>query len=818
MALTSYNDLKTTIATYLARSDLTAVIPDFISLAEAKLKRRFRDVTSLSASVSTNWLLTNHPDVYLYGSLLEAQPYLMDDARIASWAQIFERVVSEVRLPNASANLSNYAGLQLAVSDWLARPDLDVVIPEFIQLTEAKLKRKFRDVTSLSVSNTTNWLLTANPDVYLYGALVESQPYLKDDVRIPVWTQIFEKAVVEVRRPNTSANFTNYAGLQLAVSDWLNRPDLDNAIPNFIELAEAKLQRRFRSVTALTTQNTTNWLLDAHPDAYLYGALVEAQPYLMDDVRVQVWLVAFEKVISEIRRPDTNANFTNYAGLQLSISDWLRRPDLDNAIPKFIELAEAKLQRKFRDVTSLTTQNTTNWLLDAHPDAYLYGALVEAQPYIMDDARLPVWVEAFSKILVEIRKPDTSANLDNFAGLQRAISDWLDRPDLDVVIPEFIQLTEAKLQRKFRGVTKLTTQNTTNWLLTAHPDAYLYGSLVEAQPYLKDDVRVQIWFAAFEKTISQIRRPDTNANFNNYAGLQLAISDWLDRPDLDNAIPNFIRLAEAKLQRKFVDVTTLTTQNTTNWLLTSHPDIYLYGALVEATPYIKDDPRIPIWVENYNTRVAEVRRPSSSANFTNYNGLKAMVADWLDRPDLTNIIPSLITMGEYRLQRDIRTRQMLVVATASTTGGDSTVGLPSDFLEMRDIHVKTTPISSLSYEAPNFFYSTSRVTESGIPRTYTTIGLELQFAPIPDSQYTVQMLYYAKPALLSNSNASNVFLANYPDALLYATLGEAAPYLMNDARLQVWASLYDRAITSINNSDQASEYSGQPMSMSYNVR
>jgi len=161
---------------------------------------------------------------------------------------------------------------------------------------------------------------------------------------------------------------------------------------------------------------------------------------------------------------------------------------------------------------------------------------------------------------------------------------------------------------------------------------------------------------------------------------------------------------------------------------------------------------------------------------------------------------------------------MLVVATATTTGGDSTVGLPTDFLEMRDIHFNTTPISSVSYEAPNTFYQSTRATESGIPRTYTVLASELQFAPIPDSAYTVQMLYYAKPPLLSASNASNVFLANCPDALLYASLGEAEPYLMNDARLQVWASLYDRAVASISVSDQSSEYSGQPMSMSYNVR
>lgn len=204
--------------------------------------------------------------------------------------------------------------------------------------------------------------------------------------------------------------------------------------------------------------------------------------------------------------------------------------------------------------------------------------------------------------------------------------------------------------------------------------------------------------------------------------------------------------------------------------------------------------------------------------FTNYYELKNTITDYLARSDLVFAIPDFIRLAEERLRRDLRTRQMLVVATASTVGGESKIGLPTDFLEMRDIHLNTIPISSLSYEAPNAFYSSSRSTESGIPRTYTVLASELQFSPIPDTAYTVQMLYYAKPPLLSDTNINNVFLVNYPDALLYAALGEAEPYLMNDARLQVWASLYDRSIMSINNSDQSSEYSGQPMSMSYNVR
>lgn len=204
--------------------------------------------------------------------------------------------------------------------------------------------------------------------------------------------------------------------------------------------------------------------------------------------------------------------------------------------------------------------------------------------------------------------------------------------------------------------------------------------------------------------------------------------------------------------------------------------------------------------------------------FDSYSSLKTTISSYLARSDLDSVIPDFIRLAEYRLQRELRIRQMLKVAQASTTGGVSTVGIPSDFLEMRDIHIVANPVKTLSYDTPNGFYRNTRSTESGLPNAYTVLADDMQFAPIPDGTYLLQMLYYAKPPVLSDTNPSNVFLANAPDALLYGALGEAEPYLMNDARLQTWAALYDRAIASISTADQASEYSGQPMSMSYNVR
>ena len=203
---------------------------------------------------------------------------------------------------------------------------------------------------------------------------------------------------------------------------------------------------------------------------------------------------------------------------------------------------------------------------------------------------------------------------------------------------------------------------------------------------------------------------------------------------------------------------------------------------------------------------------------TNYSGLKTSVANYLGRSDLTAQIPDFITLAEYRLQRNLRIRQMLKTATASTTGGDNTVGLPSDFLELRDIYIDARPRFTLSYLSPSAFSRDARAAESGRPNFYTLRAAEFELAPIPDSNYSLVMLYFAKPEVLSDSNASNVFLANAPDALLYGALLEAEPYLMNDSRIAIWSNFYNSALESLNVSDESSEYSGVPLQMSVTSR
>lgn len=204
--------------------------------------------------------------------------------------------------------------------------------------------------------------------------------------------------------------------------------------------------------------------------------------------------------------------------------------------------------------------------------------------------------------------------------------------------------------------------------------------------------------------------------------------------------------------------------------------------------------------------------------YTNYTDLQASVAGYLGRNDLSTQIPDFIRFAEIRLARELRTRSMLKSATAPTVGGDARVALPTDFLEIRDLFVQGNPRMPITYLSPSAFTRDARADESGSPVFYTVLAAEFQFAPIPDAAYTLEILYYAKPPVLSSTNASNVFLANYPDALLYGALLEAEPYLINDARSQTWATLYDRAVKNISDADQGGEYSGIPLTMKITSR
>ena len=193
---------------------------------------------------------------------------------------------------------------------------------------------------------------------------------------------------------------------------------------------------------------------------------------------------------------------------------------------------------------------------------------------------------------------------------------------------------------------------------------------------------------------------------------------------------------------------------------------------------------------------------------TTYTELKTSIGDWLNRSDLTSVIPDFISLAEAQIERTLRTRQMIVRANASF---DAQYGaVPSDFLEAKSLKLTSTnpqsPLSFLSIDALDA--EMTKYTGSGKPKFFGVVGGQLRIVPTPDATYTTELTYYAKLAKLSNSNTSNWLLASSPDIYLYGALLQAAPYLQDDARIQTWATLYERALNDSQTADDRSASSG----------
>jgi hypothetical protein len=203
---------------------------------------------------------------------------------------------------------------------------------------------------------------------------------------------------------------------------------------------------------------------------------------------------------------------------------------------------------------------------------------------------------------------------------------------------------------------------------------------------------------------------------------------------------------------------------------------------------------------------------------TTYAELQTEVADYLSRSDLTAQIKTFITRAEIRLSRELRIRQMLTIMSTPTVAGTATIAIPANYNMMREMHIDQSPVGSLEYKSPSAFFLNTRSKDAGQPRQYTILADTFLFAPIPDAAYTINMLYYAVPAQLSDTNTTNAFLVNCPDLLLYAALAEAEPYLMNDARIAIWAQLYQNGIKALSISDDEGEYSGAPLTVSVSPR
>lgn len=199
--IASYTDLTTAVGSWLfGRTDLAAQAPTFVQFAEAKFNRTLfhrkmeqrAQATFDTSSSSPQWLALP-PDFQTMRRITLIGGPAGQDPRLTFLTGTQFDDKSDMFQTSGPPIFFTITGDEM---EFLPTPDQNYTI-EMI----------YRQNLPPLASNSTNWLLTLAPDVYLYGSLMETAPYLMDDERVPVWGGLRDKGVTELNDLSLEAQY-----------------------------------------------------------------------------------------------------------------------------------------------------------------------------------------------------------------------------------------------------------------------------------------------------------------------------------------------------------------------------------------------------------------------------------------------------------------------------------------------------------------------------------------------------------------------------------------------------------------------------------
>ncbi len=205
MALSTYTELKDAIADWLDRSDLTARIPDFIALAEARLNRELRIRPMEVRSILE--LIAGQKYFALPGGYLQMRNIQLNTNPTTPLEYVTPEMLDRLYGSDATSRPRAYSliGDEIQLSP----------IPDSTYTLEVAYYEKFTplgDGTAGTV--TTNWLSENAPDVILYGALIEAEPFVKNDERMPMWLNAYKESIDKIQKAD---NKDRHSGSQMRV-------------------------------------------------------------------------------------------------------------------------------------------------------------------------------------------------------------------------------------------------------------------------------------------------------------------------------------------------------------------------------------------------------------------------------------------------------------------------------------------------------------------------------------------------------------------------------------------------------------------------
>lgn len=192
MAITTYTELKTAVANWMDRTDLTARIPEFIALAEAQMNRRLRVPRMLQRSTAT--ISTSDEHSAVPADLLEIRALKLTD----SAGNIHDLEPTTLETIQGWEVDDNGTGTPVAYAITGTVSGREVWYYPAPDASYTATMTYYGKPTALSDSNASNWILEEAPDAYLYGALLQAAPYMRDNDQAAIWNAGFDAALTSI--------------------------------------------------------------------------------------------------------------------------------------------------------------------------------------------------------------------------------------------------------------------------------------------------------------------------------------------------------------------------------------------------------------------------------------------------------------------------------------------------------------------------------------------------------------------------------------------------------------------------------------------
>jgi hypothetical protein len=186
-----------------------------------------------------------------------------------------------------------------------------------------------------------------------------------------------------------------------------------------------------------------------------------------------------------------------------------------------------------------------------------------------------------------------------------------------------------------------------------------------------------------------------------------------------------------------------------------------------------------------------------------YDSLVLNIQQFMERddPDFVAQIPNLIALAESNIAAELKTYMQLIVVETSLAENQSVLNKPARWRKTVSMKINGKPVVLRSQDYVAQYQSES---ENNVPLYYAEYDFNnWNFAPKPDQEYPVEIIYYAEIQPLDNTNQQNLWTAIAPQAMLYGALVQAQGYLKALDKLPMWKGYYTEAITALKKEDNA---------------